>query len=173
MTRLSVKRDLGLQLLALYLLFVGPVIIAALIFDTFANEQLQRDVKAADLALARSIALETDVNVQNALRTVNELTLMPEVQSMDKGNLREIFSVVIASRSEVNLVYILDAKGIMVYHYPEGPINNVGNDFSFRQYYKDALTATKPLMSEGRNSPTTNQFVTTAVMPCPIRRRVV
>ncbi|MBI5079969.1 MAG: GAF domain-containing protein [Chloroflexi bacterium] len=165
MTRLSVKRDLGLQLLALYLLFVGPVIIAALIFDTVANEQLQRDVKAADLALARSIALETDVNVQNALRTVNELTLMPEVQSMDKGNLREIFSVVIASRSEVNLVYILDAKGIMVYHYPEGPINNVGNDFSFRQYYKDALTATKPLMSEGRNSPTTNQFVTTAVMP--------
>ncbi len=166
MTRwLPVRRDLGLQLLALYLLFVGPVITAALIFDTLANERLQRDVKAADLALARSIALETDVNVQNALRTVSELTQMPEVQSMDASKLREVFSVVIASRSEVNLVYILDAKGIMVYHYPEGPINNVGNDFSFRQYYKDALNATKPLMSEGRNSPTTNQFVTTAVMP--------
>jgi signal transduction histidine kinase len=159
------RRDLGLQLLALYLLFVGPVILAALIFDALAGARLQRDVRAADLALARAIALETDASLQNALVTVAELSLAPEVLTMDILRLAPIFAAVQAARNEINLVYLLDANGTMLYHYPEGPISTVGTDFSFRQYFKDALAADRPLMSAGRISPTTNQPVVTAVMP--------
>ena len=61
-TRFSIRRDLGLQLLALYLLFVVPVLAGALVFDSFVKERLEQDVKAADLALARAIALETDAS---------------------------------------------------------------------------------------------------------------
>jgi PAS domain S-box-containing protein len=53
----------------------------------------------------------------------------------------------------------------MLYHYPAGPISTVGDDFSFRGYFQRALLTDKPLVSEGRISPTTNQAVATAVMP--------
>ena len=45
----SLRRDLGLQLLAFYLLFVGPVVLATLVFDRLSAQRLQADVKAADL----------------------------------------------------------------------------------------------------------------------------
>ena len=162
---LPFRRDLGLQLLALYLLFVGPVIVAALIFDSLAGARLQRDVQAADLALARSIALETDALLQNALTTAAELSLAPEVQAMDTRHLAPLFATVKTARSEINLVYLLDARGLMLYHYPEGPGSTVGLDFSHRQYFKDALVSRTPRMSEGRISPTTDRPVATAVMP--------
>ena len=162
---LPFRRDLGLQLLALYLLFVGPVIVAALIFDSFAGARLQDDVQDADLALARAIALETDASLQNALHTVERLAAAPEVQTLDITRLGLLFAPVAVARDEVNLIYLLDARGIMLYHYPEGPGSTVGVDFSFRQYFQDALLSAGPLMSIGRISPTTNQPVTTAVMP--------
>ncbi|MBE9471053.1 MAG: hypothetical protein IMY75_02955, partial [Chloroflexi bacterium] len=75
--KFSVRRDLGLQLFALYLLLVVPVLAGALVFDSFARERLEQDVKAADLALARAIALETDAALNNALRTVAQLAQHP------------------------------------------------------------------------------------------------
>ncbi|MEO8461966.1 MAG: ATP-binding protein [Chloroflexota bacterium] len=162
---LPIRRDLGLQLLALYLAFVAPVIAAAVVFDTLAGTRLENDVKAADLALAQSISLETDTTLRNALNTVLELSQTPEVQSDAPVLVAPLFAAVSKARSEINLVYLLDASGIMVYHYPEGPSTTVGTDFSFRGYFKAALTADAPLMSIGRVSPTTNQPVTTAVMP--------
>src|SRR5574341_238975 len=159
------RRDLGLQLLALYLLFVGPVIIAALIFDSLAGARLRRDVEAGDLALASSIALETDASLQNALHTVAQLSLAPEVQRHDVGHLAPLFATVATARSEINLVYLLDAGGIMLYHYPEGPGSTVGTDFSYRPYFQAALVSREPLMSVGRISPTTGKPVVTAVMP--------
>lgn len=162
---LPLRRDLGLQLLALYLLFVGPVIVAALTFDALAGARLQHDVNAADLALAQSIALETDASLQNALRTVSELAHNPDVLALDIDRLPTIFASIATARSEVNLIYLLDANGIMLYHFPEGPGSTVGTDFSFREYFKAALVANEPLMSAGRISPTTREPVTTAVMP--------
>jgi len=110
---LPLRRDLGVQLLALYLLFVGLVIAAALIFDALAGSRLEHDVKAADLALARSIALETNASLHNAQNTVAELSLAPEVQSGDIDRLPPLFAAIATARSEVNLVYLLDENGIM------------------------------------------------------------
>lgn len=162
---LPFRRDLGLQLLALYLLFVMPVIVAALTFDNLAGARLKKDVEAADLALAQSIALETNATLQNAMNTVMELSQTPEVQSGKPARVEPLFAAVSKARSEINLVYLLDARGTMAYHYPEGPGSTVGTDFSFRDYFQASLAAEEPLMSIGRVSPTTNQPVTTAVMP--------
>ena len=77
----------------------------------------------------------------------------------------KIFNIFLQTRPDVNLIYRLGANGIMLYHYPIGPSSTVGNDFSFRDYYQNALTSKKALVSKGRISPTTNQAVATAVMP--------
>lgn len=157
--------NLGLQLLALYLIFVAPALAAALAFDMLAGSRLDRDVRSADLALARSIALESDASLRNALDTVEQIADAPAATSLDPAALAPLFSAVMTARNDVDLVYLLDARGIMRYHFPEGPGSTVGQGFAFRDYYRQALSVSAPFMSTGRISPTTGQPVITAVMP--------
>jgi PAS domain S-box-containing protein len=157
--------DLGWQLLALYLMLVLPVLTAIFIFDQVAGRQIQAEVKAGDLSLARAIAKEADHLILNALDAVQALGAYPAVRTSDPQGMEAIFSIVSATRPDVNLVYRLDAKGIMFFHYPVGPGTTVGTDFSFRNYFQRALESDQPLLSEGRISPTTQQPVATAVMP--------
>lgn len=163
--RISIRRDLGLQLLALYLLFVGPVVLTALTFDRLASQRLVMDIKAGDLALARAIAQETNTTMDHALQSVELLAQYPAVINVDNDAMEELFSTFMSARPEVNLVYRLDSDGIMKFHQPIGPGSTVGIDFSFRDYHQKALTTRDALISLGRISPTTGQPVATAVMP--------
>lgn len=165
LSRFSLRGDLGLQLLALYLLFVGPVVLATLIFDHVVSRRLESDVRAADLALARAIAQETNTTLAQALQSVEGLSKYPEVIAGDRSGMLPLFRTIINARPDINLVYRLDEKGIMQFHYPTGPGSTVGDDFSFREYFQRARRSNQPLLSEGRVSPTTGQAVTTAVMP--------
>jgi len=158
-------RDLGLQLLALYLFLIIPFLITLLIFDRLIGVRIREDVQASDLSLARSIAQEVDLAIIKALSTVEGLSAYPAIIEADSAKMEETFSIILNTSPDVNLVYRLDAKGMMLYHYPTGPISTVGDDFSFRDYFQRALKTDQPLVSEGRISPTTNQAVATAVMP--------
>ena len=158
-------RDLGLQLLALYLLLIIPFLATLWFFDSVVGERIQNDVAANDLSLARAIAQETQLSISNALKAVEELAKYPGVIDANPTDMESSFGVLLRTRPDVNLVYRLDPEGIMLYHYPVGPGSTVGVDFSFRDYYQEALESTQPLVSKGRISPTTEQAVATAVMP--------
>jgi len=162
---LRFHRDLGLQLLALYLLLIIPFLITLWVFDSLIGERIRDDVATNDLSLARAIAQETHLSLSNALTAVEELAKYPGVIAADVDAMEELFSVILNTRPDVNLVYRLDADGIMLYHYPVGPGSTLGDDFSFRDYYQSALTSMNSLVSKGRISPTTEQAVATAVMP--------
>lgn len=159
------RDDLGLQILALYLLFVTPVVIASLLFDYVASGRMKAEAKASDLALARAIAEETSSTLQNALLAVQYLAEYPVVQQSDLAGMKELFEIALATRPDLNLIYRLDADGIMKFHYPESPGTTIGVDFSFREYFVEAQKTRTPLLSKGRISPTTNQPVATAVKP--------
>ncbi len=159
------RQDLTFQLLMLYAVFVGLVIGAMLIFSRIAAQRLETDVKAADLALARAIAQETNASMASALEAVRQLGEYTAVITPDPVKMEEIFHTALRSRTDVNLIYRLDSSGKMLFHVPVGPESTVGQDFSFRDYFRRALTTKTPLASLGRISPTTNQAVATAVMP--------
>ncbi|MFN2216665.1 MAG: cache domain-containing protein, partial [Anaerolineales bacterium] len=161
----AIPRDLGLQLLAFYLLLVVPFLVTVLISDRLVGTRIRSDVEANDIALARAIALETDISIKNSLETVSRLATYPGVINPDDDFMEKTFSIVMDSRPDINLVYRLDANGTMLFHYPIGPGSTVGTDFSFRDYFQQALISDNPLISEGRISPTTEQAVATAVMP--------
>ena len=158
-------RDLGLQLLALYLLLIIPFLVTLWIFDGLIGVRIREDVQASDLSLANSISQEVNLAIDKALTTVKGLAKYQQVIEADKTGMEEIFHVIINTSPDINLVYRLDSKGIMLYHYPTGPTSTVGTDFSFRDYFQRALQTDQPLVSQGRISPTTNQAVATAVMP--------
>jgi signal transduction histidine kinase len=159
------RQDLTFQLLMLYVVFVGLVIGAMLIFSRVAAQRLETDVKAADLALARAIAQETNASMNGALEAVRQLGEYTAVIEADPTGMEEIFHTVLRSRTDVNLIYRLDSRGAMLFHVPVGPESTVGDNFSFRDYFQRSLTSRTPLASLGRISPTTNQAVATAVMP--------
>ena len=158
-------RDLGLQLFALYLLLIIPFLVTLWVFDGLIGVRIREDVQASDLSLAQSISQEVDLEITNALNAVEGLSRYPGVIENDNTAMEEVFGVFFNTTPDVNLVYRLDANGIMTFHYPIGPTSTVGTDFSFRDYYQRALTSDKPLVSQGRISPTTDQAVATAVMP--------
>jgi PAS domain S-box-containing protein len=158
-------RSLSLHLLVFYLLFVGPVITAALLFQHLTSQGLEADIRAADLALAGAVAQETNGTTEAALQAVRQLADYPAVIAADPVGMGSLFETLMDVRADINLVYRLDSRGIMLYHYPTGPESTVGVDFSFRDYFQKALTTHQPVFSQGRISPTTNQPVATAVMP--------
>jgi signal transduction histidine kinase/HAMP domain-containing protein len=162
---LAFSRDLGMQLLALYMLLIVPSLVSLLIFDLLVGRSIRADVQASDLSLTRAIAQETDHSITNALHAVEALARYPSVIEADVAGMDQVFSVLFSTRPDVNLIYRLDARGIMLYHYPVGPGSTVGTDFSFRSYYQRSLTSARALVSEGRISPTTQQAVATTVMP--------
>lgn len=157
------RRDLGLQLLALYLLLIIPFLLTLWIFDGLVGQRIRADVQTSDLALAQAIAQETGLSIGAALDMIAGLADYPGVIQADAGEMGELFNVILNTHPNINLVYRLDAHGIMYYHYPEGPTSTVGTDFSFRDYFQHALQTSKPIVSQGRTSPTTNQAVATAV----------
>lgn len=163
--KISFRRDLGLQLLAFYLLFVGPVVLATLVFDRLSTQRLQADVNASDLSLSRAIAQESNTVTDSAMQAVRQLGTYPAVIAADPAGMEPLFRTVMSVRPDVNLIYRLDANGIMVFHYPTGPGSTIGWDFSGRDYFQRARTTRNPLLSKGRISPTTDQPVATAVMP--------
>ncbi|HEY70974.1 MAG TPA: GAF domain-containing protein [Anaerolineae bacterium] len=152
-------------MLMLYLLFVGVVIIAALVFAATAAQRLQTDVEDADFGLAQAIALETDAALHNAILTVEQLAQHPAVINVDPEGMEDLFGDIAMARSEINLIYRLGADGLMLFHHPIGPGSTIGVDFSFREYFADALQVDHAVISKGRISPTTNQAVVTTVMP--------
>ncbi|NPA93045.1 MAG: GAF domain-containing protein [Chloroflexi bacterium] len=162
---LALQRDLGVRLLALYVAFVLPLIGMVLYFDHVATQRLRSDVETANLTLASTIAQETNLTLGSLLSAAQHLGSEPAVLESDVEGMRSLFAALVNDRPEVNLVYRLDAQGIMRYHYPEEPISTVGADFSFRPYFKRAQNSRLPFFSRGRISPTTNQAVVTAVMP--------
>ena len=163
--RFAFQQDLGLQLLALYLLLIIPFLVGLFVFDGLVGRRIREDVQASDLALAQSIAQEVDLSITHAMSIVEGLSAYEGVIQSDPPEMENAFSVILDTSPEVNLVYRLGADGIMLYHYPTGPSSTVGDDFSFRDYFQRALLTDKALVSHGRISPTTNQAVATAVMP--------
>lgn len=157
--------DLGVQLLVIYLLLIVPFLLTLLAFDGLVGQRIREDVQTSDLSLAQAIAQETSLSIGNALDMVAGLAAYSGVIEADPPKMEPLFQVILRTRPDVNLVYRLDAKGTMLFHYPRGPGSTIGEDFSFRDYFQRALHTTKPLVSQGRISPTTNQAVATAVMP--------
>jgi signal transduction histidine kinase len=163
--RVSITSDLGLQILALYAMFIVPIVVVALLFDSIAGRSLEREIQSSDLALAQAIAKETDTALRISLYAVEQLSQQPAVISAKNAGMLEIFEQIFLVRPDVNLVYRLDENGMMLFHYPVGPGSTLGVDFSFREYFQRALTTRQSLVSLGRISPTTNQPVATTIMP--------
>jgi len=161
----SFRRDLRAQLMVLYFIFVGLVVVMTLLFARATRKRLEEDIKAADLALARSIAQETDVTMRNALQAVRELGRTNPVLNSSSEGMEILFNTVMKARPDISYIHRLNSQGFMLFHYPIGSYSYIGNDLSNQEYFQRAQITTRALMSKGGISPISNQPVASAVMP--------
>lgn len=159
------KQNLVLQVILLYALLVVPLILALLAFSTTITRQVQADVQANDLALTNALSSEISFVLSDTLQMVENLSRYDAVRRADPQDMRPLFETVASARPGINLIYRLDANGIMVYHFPVGISPTIGESFAFRDYFQRARSSRFPLISYGRISPTTGEAVSTAVMP--------
>jgi PAS domain S-box-containing protein len=148
-----------------YIIFVGLMVVMTLLFARSTRRRLEADIKAADLALARSIATETDVEMRNALQAVQELSKTEEVLRADRDGMERLFKTVMKARPDISYIHRLNSQGFMLFHYPFGPTSLIGSDLSYQNYFQRAQVTTRALISKGSISPITNQPVASAVMP--------
>ncbi|MEW5960361.1 MAG: ATP-binding protein [Chloroflexota bacterium] len=160
-----VKTDLGLQVLALYLLFLVPIFFLTLAFYASAGQRLRQDFAASDLSLARIIALEAKFALLKAGAAVESFSKMPAVIEANPDEMAGIFAAGAMADPDVNLFYRLSGEGVMLYHYPPGPASTVGQNFSSRDYFQAARNTQKLVYSKGRISATTGRAVVTSAMP--------
>ena len=163
--RLPGSRDLTTTLLIAYGLLIGWMLALGFLFNLWATDQLLRDVESSNRALAQAIGLETETWLRDAMQAVEALARMDPVRRHDLQALPSIFSSAFSARPDALLIYLLDRRGIMRYHYPEGPGSTVGWDFSFWNYFQDAMRADGPVISKGWISPATGKPVVAVVMP--------
>ncbi len=162
---LPARHDLTTQVILLYALLVVPLVIALLTLSTTISNRVQADVQATDLALANAVASETNTAISDMLQMVENLSRYDAVRRADPQDMRALFETVSSARPSINLIYRLDAQGVMVYHFPIGVAPTIGKSFAFREYFQRARETHYPLVSMGRISPTTGEPVATALMP--------
>jgi len=162
---LSLRKDVGLQLLALYLLLIVPVLLGLLTVSRVIGSRIRQNVEANDLSLARAIAQQTAVSIGDSLKAVQDLATYPDVVEASPEGMERLFGVILSIRPDVSLVSRLDARGTVLFRFPTQPGTTVGVESSSLSYFQTALTSRDPFISEGRISSATGQPVATAVMP--------
>src|SRR5512143_847691 len=96
-------RDLGFQLLALYLLLIVPFLIALLLFDQWVGVRIRENARANDISLASAIAQETGTSLGNSLKAVQALSVYTEVVQSDHAGMERLFSVALNTHANMNL----------------------------------------------------------------------
>ena len=86
---LSLRKDVGFQLLALYLLLIVPVLLGLVGLSRVVGSRIRQNVEANDLSLARAIAQQTAVSIGDSLKAVQELATYPDVVRARPRNLQK------------------------------------------------------------------------------------
>jgi signal transduction histidine kinase len=158
-----VRQSLLVQLLGVYMLFVAVVLGAGLAVGAVV-QRLRTEVEAADLALARAIALDTDTRMRNASASLAELARLDSLRSGDLARMTSTFRAFKAARHDVDRIYWLDAAGVMRVSVPTD-VRTIGTDFSEERVFLRAQSATGPFVEAGVVDLTTYNPVAIVAQP--------
>lgn len=162
----SLRKSLLAQLLGGYLLFVALVFGGGLALSFVVQRQLLAGSRAADLALATTVALETAGRLDHAREAVAALAMLDSVRQGDQPAMDSAFTAFLAARPDVDRVYWLDPQGVMAVSVPTDP-RTIGTDYSEERLFRHARQALGPFVESGVVDLTT--FNGVVVVAHPVR----
>lgn len=162
--RTLLRRSLLAQLLGGYLLFVTIVLMGGIGLTAIVRHQLEAGTQAADLALAKTIALETASRMESARESVAALAGSAVVRGGDERAMGQAFVTFKAARPDLDRVYWLDAAGVLRVSVPGDP-RTLGADYADERVFRHAQTATVAFVEAGGVDPTTFNGVVVVAQP--------
>src|SRR6266511_154935 len=160
-----VRRSLLGQLLGVYLVFVAVVLLAGLTVRTIL-QRLDSDVRSADRALARAIALETDTKLRNARSSLTDLAKLELLRTNNPAAMEAAFRAFKAARPDIDRVYWINPDGIMGVSVPAS-VRTSGTDYAEERIFQRASVSSEPVVEAGSVDLTTYNAV--AIVAQPIR----
>ncbi len=169
MNRFSfLRQDLRLQILGIYLLFIGPVVIAGLVFNQQAGRRLRAEIQSADLDLTSVIAQNLEDHLESLSEILSQLSHHSAVIDGDTGRMEEIFRTISIGRSDLSAIYTLDPDCQLGYTYLPGigPGDMLAEiEFLGQHPLCEGEDFSGPIFSGGHYSQITNQPVVTLGFP--------
>ena len=153
-----------MQIAVFYLLFVVPVVIIGFFFGRAINVRLQADVMIADLALARTIAQETELSLTNARYAAQEMARYSELGGGSQEDVEDLYTRLTGARAATNPISMLSDWWVIKIREPIGFDEVPSEAFSSQDYLK-YTDISGPSVSSGWLSSATRQPVVTAVSP--------
>ena len=153
-----------MQIAFFYLLFVVPVVIIGFFFGRAINVRLQADVMIADLALARTIAQETELNLTNTRYATQEMARYSELGGGSQEEVEELYTKLTGARAATNPISMLSDWWVIKIREPIGFGDVPPEAFSSQDYLK-YTDLSGPSVSSGWLSSATRQPVVTSVAP--------
>jgi PAS domain S-box-containing protein len=142
-----VRRSLLIQLLSVYLLFVGIVLLGGMGVNAVVAQQLSNDAQASDQALAQEIAQQTDFQLLDAENSLARLGSIAQ-QAATPPTIENALHTFKDARSDVDQVYWLGPVGDLVVSWPPNNIA-LGAEFSPPDVIQRALTSSGPVFEVG------------------------
>jgi len=145
------RRSLLVQLLSVYLLFVGIVLIGGVGVNAVVEQKLRNDAQASDQALAQEIAVEASLHLSDSESSLAKLGNLA-VEANTPAAMMSLFQTFEAARSDVDQVYWLDRLGALVVSCPPLPgkcQDKLVAEFSPPDVVRRALTEPGPVFEVG------------------------
>lgn len=158
------RRSLLVQLLGVYLLFVAAIFAADYKVNAVAQQQVTSQVQTTDLALAQEISSETENKISGAERTLVRLSRLTSVRRGNVAAMSDAFHSFHAARTDVDLVYWLDAQGILQFSVPSN-LRTLGESFAGQPIFTAALRSKRPVLQDGVIDYTTYKAVVKLAVP--------
>jgi signal transduction histidine kinase/HAMP domain-containing protein len=160
------RQSLLVQLLGIYLIFASMVLGAGALVNSLVRQQLRAEAEIADLALAQSIALQTDTRVNVARTSLTALAGLDSVRQGDQEAMSVSFQAFKAARPDIDRVYWLDAVGRLQVSLPMY-VRTLGTDFSEERVFLRAVDAKESFVEGGAVELTT--FNAVCIIAAPVR----
>ncbi len=154
------------QLLGVYLIFVVSVLATGLAVNLLIQQRLRAEVQTADLALAQTIALETDDQMRDARDSLGALSSLRELHDGDIAGMERAFRAFKAARPDVDRVYWLSPNGTVRVSVPAN-VRTQDTDFSQQPLFQQAMQSDGPVIEAGIVDLTT--FNAVVAMAQPVR----
>jgi len=153
-----------MQIAFFYFLFVAPVVIIGFFLGRATNARLQADVMIADLALARTIAQETELNLTNARYAAQELARYSERITDNQEAVEELYSKLLGAQTGTNQTSLISDWWVIKNREPVGFDIIPPDAFSSREYLQK-VELSNPSVSNGWQSSSNRLPVVTSVTP--------
>jgi methyl-accepting chemotaxis protein len=124
---------------AMLLVSLAPLIILGAVAYQQADSRIRSDREQLMVAIAEGLSNHVDEWIDKNLRVLQALSVMPEIQSMNRLRQEPLLRAVHDAYPYMYLVFTLDTRGMNI-------ARNDGKalrDYSDRQYYKDVMAGKK------------------------------